>query len=377
MSHLTLANESNISRRAFIALAACAMAMPLGGMFGCSQSPAESDEQAQADSAGKDTKKLIDMLGNEVTVPNPITHLFNAYPVNVGVMSMLGTTSVMSYVLPRIHDPRWAWLREINPHLKDLPTIGEDGGASAEEILSIEPEVVVVNNKSKAEEYRNAGLTVYAITAKSNEDFLEAVEKTADLFDEKAVAVAAEYRSLFEENLGLAKSRTADVPEGDRPRAYYISGKTPYVTETGSRGIEILPEVGGVFPFEVELVDGKPAEATAEQIIASDPTLIIIGNNTKLAAREALLQDKSLSSLTAVADGRIFLTPQGIGSWDMYGPEYALFPLWLGKTLYPDRFADIDLEEKLRTFYRTFFNYDLTSENAQLMLAGQTSPKKA
>lgn len=315
------------------------------------------------------------MQGNEVAVPAVPTNYFDAYPVNVGVMTMLGTTAAQRYVLPRVKDERWAWMLEINPSLASLPTIGEDASASAEEVLSIEPEFVVVNNKGTADEYRQAGLIVFAVTANDSGDYLDAVDKSAELFGGEYEEKAEAYRECFESNFALVAERVADAAADERRRVYYVSGKTPYNTETGGRGMEIVADLGGTFAVEVEIADGKAVEATAEQILSADPDVIIVGNNTRAAAYKALMQDEALSSLAAVQAGEVYVTPQGIVPWDIYGPEYALLPLWLGKTLYPDLFSDVDLKQEAADFYARFFDYELSDAYAELMLAGATGPE--
>ena len=48
--------------------------------------------------------------------------------------------------------------------------------------------------------------------------------------------------------------------------------------------------------------------------------------------------------------------------------EEALQFLWLAKTLYPARFADIDMREETRGFYRDFFGLSLTAAQIDAIL---------
>ena len=41
---------------------------------------------------------------------------------------------------------------------------------------------------------------------------------------------------------------------------------------------------------------------------------------------------------------------------------------WLAKTLYPDRFTDINVVNETKDFYRTFYHYNLTDEEANTFL---------
>ena len=41
---------------------------------------------------------------------------------------------------------------------------------------------------------------------------------------------------------------------------------------------------------------------------------------------------------------------------------------WLARTLYADRFTDINMVNETRDFYRTFYHYKLTDEEANTFL---------
>ena len=100
-----------------------------------------------------------------------------------------------------------------------------------------------------------------------------------------------------------------------------------------------------------------------------------MGTNNRAAGYEALMADEALTGLSALKNGRVYTTPQGTLPWDTLGPEIAMMPVFVGKTLYPDRFEDIDLKELMTEFYKTFYDYDLPGEYAELMLAGAMGPE--
>jgi iron complex transport system substrate-binding protein len=86
------------------------------------------------------------------------------------------------------------------------------------------------------------------------------------------------------------------------------------------------------------------------------------------------MADEALASLRAVQEGEVYLTPQGVCPWDVFGPEQALMPLWMGKTLYPELFEDVDLEQEVRDFYLEFFGYEVSDAYLAQMLAGDVKP---
>lgn len=116
-----------------------------------SAAPAESEPAASEEPAVPETRTVVDMDGNEVTVPYEITDCFNAYPVSNGIMALLGVEDTQSYYLPRVSSPNWAWLRVFNSLINEKPQIGEDASVSAEELLTIAPQVVILSNAETAQ----------------------------------------------------------------------------------------------------------------------------------------------------------------------------------------------------------------------------------
>jgi len=66
----------------------------------------------------------------------------------------------------------------------------------------------------------------------------------------------------------------------------------------------------------------------------------------------------------AVMNHRVIVNPKGLFWWCRETSEEALQFLWLAKTLYPQRFADINMVEETRDFYLRFFG--LTLSDAQI-----------
>lgn len=51
---------------------------------------------------------------------------------------------------------------------------------------------------------------------------------------------------------------------------------------------------------------------------------------------------------------RVYVNPKGMFWWCRETSEEALQFLWLAKTLYPQRFADVDMRKETRRFYQDF-----------------------
>ena len=369
----------SLTRRQFALASVAALASGaalLGGCTAAGGTDAEEPAASVPDEGADATRVVVDMEGNEVEVPQTITNCFDGYPVNVGVMALLGVTDANQYVLPRVKGENWEWLRELDPSLNDKPTIGDDAMASAEEVLTIDPDVVILSNKDTAATYREAGIDVFSVRSTTVEEFLESVRKTGELFGEEELAEAERFSDYYLGNIEFVQERVADIPEDERPTVYYVGGTTPYDTKIKGNGIEFVTNAGGRFALSENDL-GEADEVTPEQLLAVDPDVIIVGTNNRPVGYEALMSDSALSSLSAIKNDMVYKTPQGTLPWDTFGPEQAMAVLWMAKTLYPDRFEDVDLKKEMTEFYQTFYDYELSDEYAELMLQGAMGPDEA
>ena len=61
----------------------------------------------------------------------------------------------------------------------------------------------------------------------------------------------------------------------------------------------------------------------------------------------------------------------GTFNWDRYSAEEALQVLWAAQAFHPEQFKDIDLVQETREFYKTYYGYNLTEDEAKRIIAGQ------
>jgi iron complex transport system substrate-binding protein len=109
--------------------------------------------------------------------------------------------------------------------------------------------------------------------------------------------------------------------------------------------------------------------ASMEQILLWDPDVIIVNEED---VDQYILTNKKWASLKAVKTGRVYKIPNGISRWGHPGGlETPLAILWTVKTLYPDRFPELNLKEIIHDFYARFFNHTLSAEMMEKILSGR------
>ena len=160
---------------------------------------------------------------------------------------------------------------------------------------------------------------------------------------------AEEVVLFFERHLEELDHRTEDAPPGARPTCY-IGG----VASRGAHGFTSTEP--GYPPFlytNAANVAAAPGEKSSsvvqvakEKLLEWDPNVLFVDLSTMTAGEDAdslsqLRCDSALASLTAVREGRVY----GVLPYNSYTLNYGAVlanAYFVGKTLYPDRFEDID-----------------------------------
>ena len=105
-----------------------------------------------------------------------------------------------------------------------------------------------------------------------------------------------------------------------------------------------------------------------EQVYAWNPDVIFITNFTT-AQPEDLYQNTvgtyDWSGIDAVKNQRVYKMPLGMYRSYTPGVDTPITLLWLAKTVYPERFEDIDLTEQVVAYYEDVFGVTLTAEQAE------------
>ena len=113
-------------------------------------------------------------------------------------------------------------------------------------------------------------------------------------------------------------------------------------------------------------LEGNLQTISIEQVMEWDPDVLITGQPQEQV--EQIMSDPAWAALTAVKNGQVYSNPRGVFAWDRYGVEEALQPQWCAQLLYPDRFQDFDIKAEVIYFYKEFFGYDLSEDEAQMIL---------
>lgn len=98
--------------------------------------------------------------------------------------------------------------------------------------------------------------------------------------------------------------------------------------------------------------------------------MIIIGSYKAQRGVDKIKSNPEWQSINAVKNNRIYVNPTGTFPWDRYSTEESLQILWAAQLFHPELFKDVDLVAKTQEFYKKYYKYNLSPENAKQILNG-------
>lgn len=320
---------------------------------------------------------VTDMAGRTVTLPARPERIIGLGPgalrliVYLEAQDKVCGVEEMEKLNPRGR-PYWM----AHPELARLFRCGPGGPASInkkpdmEAVLAVSPQVIFITYMEAAladEVSKTLGIPVVVLSYGAFATFDTTVYDAFRIMGKilgKEDRAESVIRFIEAGRLDL-DARTRTAPEGGRPRAYIggVGYKQAYGLEsTEQRHIPLE------WVHAVNLAESLPAAAGShvfagkEQLLGLDPDVIFIDAAGKaLLAQDKKKQPAFYKSLKAFRSGRVFVlypfnsytTNIGTAIADAYA---------IGKILYPERFTDIDPEQKAGEIYRFLLGRDIYPE---------------
>ena len=352
---------------------ACLLALGmLAGAAGCGQSAqngdtaaedtqsAETDaaetaetETAEADTDSAGTRLITDSEGREVEIPEKVESIVC---LNVGALRYTCYMQAQDLVIGvEDYEKEQSISRGYNyvnfELFQDLPVVGNNGEHYPEEIISADPDVIVMSayDDSDADSLQEkTGIPVVVVPGSDSmmdEGAYETFRIMGELYGkEDRAQELIDYMDSIKEDL---ETRTADVAEEDKLTAY-VAG----VSYKGAHGFEgteagygpfaainaknLADETGQTGPFDIDL----------EQVLAWDPDVIFVDfNGLDLVNEDYASNPEYYEQLTAVQEGRVYSQISFRSSASNLDTALA-DTYYAASVLYPEQFADVDPEEK-------------------------------
>lgn len=312
--------------------------------------------------SGPETRVVTDLAGREVEISVPAERVTAIGPGALRLVCYAGCADKVVGI--ENMEKQWSTGRPYiiaNPGLLELPVIGQGGPDSTpdpEMLLSVDPDVIFVAylvDAAKADELQSkTGIPVVVLSYGQLGTFDQEVYDSIALIGEITGEAerADEVVSFIKGCRDDLGERTADIPEGEKP-SVYVGG----IGMKGTHGIEStqgnFPPLAAINALNVVDETGSKGSVMIdkEKLIAWDPDIIFIDESGLQTVKEDYTANPGFyNTLKALKEGKLY----GYLPYNYYTTniDTAIADAYfMGKTVFPQAFEDIDPEEKADEIY--------------------------
>ncbi len=336
---------------------------------------AENDSSSK-DAESRERKTITNIDGSEMEVfadePQSIAAIYGpAYEALV----VLGAEDRIS-VCADVQFENFPWAQKVFSRITELPYLKNvHSSVSTEELKTYDPDLALTFNRpNELKQLEALDIpAVYGVTSQSLSDVKDQLFVYAEAAGGGAEERAQAYADYFDEKLKTVTDVTSQIPDSERPSVYY-AGIDILTTYGKYSDISEVIEAAGGRSVTADLDAGNHTQINFEQLASWNPDYIFIDHGsmndreTVEEIKETTAGNEKYAAISAVKNDQIYLTPSGVFYWDM-GLQKILLVMYMAKTIHPEEFAGLDMEQEVMDFYSEFYGYDLTREEARQILA--------
>lgn len=325
---------------------------------------------------GVKTRVVTDSAGRQVEIPAQIRRVAPS-----------GSTAQM-ILMPIAYDllaglsssPSTAQMPYFPEEVRYLPTFGQFYGSKAnlnmESLIDARPQIIIDLGDKKdsiADDMdriqKQTGIPTVFIEA-DLDDMAAAYRMLGDILNRSDMAEPL--AQFIEKSVSMARENSAKIPENQRLSVLFGTGSTGLACNAaGSVQADVIDLVGAVNAIIPQEVSNRGGGTTVslEEVYAVEPDVILLSTG---GPYDTLTQGE-WAGLRAVQSGKYYEIPGLPYDWMSSPPSVnrVLGIWWLGNLLYPELY-DYDMAQVAQEYYRLFWHYDLTEEEARQMLSRST-----
>ncbi|MCW4010369.1 MAG: ABC transporter substrate-binding protein [Candidatus Bathyarchaeota archaeon] len=302
------------------------------------------------------TRTIIDSTGEAVEVPTNVQRVVALRPGIVEMLCILGVSDKIVGVDEQTISG--AGYGEFNlqlcPELSHLTAPISGKTINVESVIALHPDVVFIGGSGRLswiEPLKNANLTVVVTHFEEIGNYTRDLGILAEVMDVEDTAgpIITQVQNI----LDAVDSHVSSLTTDEQVTVYFCShdayhayGCTTFehAQMVTAKGINVAESITTWLP-----------EISVEQLIVWNPSVMFTLEGTDLAS---ILSDPQLQSISAISNQKVYSIPEA--GWD-FGSLRAIFAIeWMSSKLYPDLFADIDINQEVSSFYQAVYGMDYT-----------------
>ncbi|SDE81727.1 ABC transporter substrate-binding protein [Sporomusa acidovorans] len=333
------------------------LAIILAGLFvtGCGRTETAKQQAVSGSAAGATIK---DSTGREIKIPAKLQRVIVLNSSTFNVITAIGAADAVIGV----NDST----QQTEPAAAKLAVFGTFRQPNVEKIIEARPDAVLGTsniNPAQVKQLEDAGITVLFFELYLPSILQEEIFTLGKLFNKEAEA--QKYADFIMRYQQLIEDRVKDINPQDKATVYF-EGYGDYSTVAkGTGGDELVNRAGGINIAGQENV--KYPKVSAEWVLQKKPRVIVktVSSNSRAmgegytdrtavkAVYDKVISRPGWNELAAVKNNKVILLAQDIGTT----PEGSIIGmLYMVKTMYPDRFSDIDPYEIYKQMKKEFYH---------------------
>jgi iron complex transport system substrate-binding protein len=322
--------------------------------YGCVDRPAPEQQ----------TVTITDQLGRRVEIPRRLDRITALHHFGGQIIYALKQQDKL--VEQALYGKEGEALAAVDPQYAALPQSMDGHSLNIEYLVSLRPQVAFVYasfDRAEMVQLENAGIKVIAVRGETLEESFEAVRLMATVLDceDEGRAYLDDSRRL----VTLVQDRLKDIPPDQRRRVLFSGPKSIYTVATGEMLQSQNLSLAGATNLAAGL-KGFWADISPEQVASWDPDVIFLGSSLATYGPTDIYNNPQFRTVKAVRNRQVHVFPSTIGWWDYPAPHCVLGVVWTAKTLYPERFTDIDMRAIADDFYTKYVGHSFTAMGGRL-----------
>ena len=332
--------------------------------------------QAQPTQNPEKTRWITDMTGRRVQVTDPLTRVALFGGPTGQIAYILGARSQLCAVTSTLRGSEL--VNAFDPTIKKLPgPRSTNGQVNVEELLVADPQLVIAGDLDGSIVEKKTRIPVAYTEGDMSHGFdllRSEIRFYAAVFQKEARG--EKYIAYLDRTIAFLKSRTSGIPEDKRKKVFNGYSPSHLVTLGGDTFMhERIVAAGCIDAAAAISTTGSKeglhmglSEMSMESVLGWNPDILIIDSGKP----EDVASNARWKNVKAIKNRQVFKQPVGIFIWDRPTAESAvLYPVWLAKTAYPERFRDVDLVQEVKRFYAETMSFNLSNAQAEAVLSGK------
>ncbi|WP_027400393.1 ABC transporter substrate-binding protein [Anaerovorax odorimutans] len=319
-------------------------------------------------------KTITDCIGREVVIPEKINRVAALDSFAGEAMVILGAGEKMVATPNGVQ--RDKLLVKIYPELTTISVPMSGGTISAESILSLDPDVILLKNalyldEGEINKLNKLKIPYLVVNYTTMEEQIFALDMIGKIIGGESEKKAVDINKYYEDIIKLTAERAKLIPQKEKLRVYHSINEAVRTDGEDSLGADWTRNVGFINVSVGENLKSEDENyyCGMEQIFNWDPDVIICNDALTM---KYLLSDSKWTGLRAVYENKVYNIPVGATRWGQQGSlETFLAMLWAGTTLYPEYYKDINLHDEVFSFYKNYLNLTLDEETYNMILLGE------